>query len=278
MRYIAIDELRLDTDWLDAAKAATEAVRSAQPEERSRVINKNQAVWKDLKEKLRTLSHEKCWYCESIDPRSDNAVDHYRPKGNVKGSAPPHDGYWWLAFDWRNYRFSCTFCNSLRTSATTSGGKQDYFPLWNEQDRARSDQDDLDDELPLLLDPTNVIDVPLIAFADDGSVGPAVDKKEKKEHSMGAKTIKHYHLNHPHLTERRAETLRVVRTWVEEADKQLARHAKDTAGFSRNTAKSRLQDIMRAVSPKATYSTAVKHLLAALATRSDAARSVLKSV
>lgn len=280
MRYIPIDELSVPTDWLYAARAAAKEVSSATPEDRSRVIDKNQAVWKELKEKLRTLSHEKCWYCESIDVRSDNAVDHYRPKGNVKGAAPPHEGYWWLAFNWRNYRFACTFCNSWRTSATTSGGKHDYFPLWNEGARARSENDELDDELPLLLDPTNPIDIALIAFADDGSVGPAFDKTEKpREYQMGLNSIKHYHLDHPSLTERRAETLRVVRRCVEEADKQLARHTKDGAGFSRQTATARIQDIMGAVSAKAVYSTAVKHLLAArAATQSAAAQSVLNTL
>src|SRR5262245_27764752 len=154
------------------------------PAMRSKEIGKHQKVWTSLKEVLRDLSHGKCWYCESVDPRSDNAVDHYRPKGNVKDSDPPHDGYWWLAFDRDNYRFSCTYCNSIRNSDKTSGGKQDYFPLWEESKRARSADDDLDDELPLLLDPTNPADVGLIAFAEDGSVGPAVDETRKREHRM----------------------------------------------------------------------------------------------
>src|SRR5215470_5179753 len=107
MRYIANRELQLDAAWISDAADAKKAVRDAAPNQRSEVINAHQSVWKDLKEKLRTLSHGKCWYCESIDPRSDNAVDHYRPKGNVRGATPPHEGYWWLAFEWSNYRFSC---------------------------------------------------------------------------------------------------------------------------------------------------------------------------
>ena len=276
MRYIATNNLPLDKDWLKAAEAATVEVRGASPEKRSAVISKHQTIWKDLKEKLRELSHGKCWYCESIDDRSDNAVDHYRPKNNVKDAAPPHDGYWWLAFSWKNYRFSCTFCNSVRTSASTSGGKHDYFPLWEENRRARSETDSLDEEMPLLLDPTNPLDVELISFSDDGSVGPAQPDSEKQEHAAAVETIRRYHLNHPYLVERRAELLRTMRISVEEADRLLTLHVKDNFGQSRVTAKNRIQDILQTASPRAVYSTAVKHLLAAMEDRSMAAKSVLK--
>jgi uncharacterized protein (TIGR02646 family) len=277
MMYIAIDDLHIDAAWKSDAEAAALSVRNATPELRSKIISEKQEVWKRLKQKLRDLSHQKCWYCESIDPRSDNAVDHYRPKGNVKESAPPHKGYWWLAFDWRNFRFSCTFCNSIRTSATTSGGKHDYFPLWDEKARAQSDEDDIDDEQPLLLDPTNPLHIGLIAFADDGTPGPAFDAIRKLEHAMAKESIKYYHLDHPLLVERRAIRWREVRKWVEEADKLLERYVKEEEPYLLSTAKSRMQDIMAAISAKAVYSSSIKHLLAGMETKSDAAQRILKN-
>jgi len=126
MRYIAIGNLSPGPAWIKAANNAASAVRKAKPEDRSKVINDHSHVWGLFKGALRTLSHGKCWYCEAIDARSDNAVDHYRPKGNVRGATPRHEGYWWLAFEWSNYRFSCTYCNSIRKSAGKTGGKQDY--------------------------------------------------------------------------------------------------------------------------------------------------------
>jgi uncharacterized protein (TIGR02646 family) len=278
MRYIAIRELQLDPAWIEAAADAADAVRIALPSQRSDVINDYQSVWKSLKEKLRLLSNGKCWYCESIDPRSDNAVDHYRPKGNVKGTTPPHGGYWWLAFDWTNYRFSCTYCNSIRTSAITTGGKQDYFPIWDESRRAQTDTDDIDDELPLLLDPTRVTDVRLIAFSEDGSVGAAVDEDQEREYKMADETISRYHLKHPILVERRALSLRATKKWIEEADKQLTRYAKTKNVIARSTAEAFLQQIRDAASPRAEYSTAAKHLLAGLAGKSVAAKFVLDSL
>lgn len=51
-----------------------------------------QAVWRDLKDGLANLLHDKCWYCETAVDRSDNAVDHFRPKGRVSDAANPHAG------------------------------------------------------------------------------------------------------------------------------------------------------------------------------------------
>jgi hypothetical protein len=277
MRYIAIDKLRPEPAWIQAAADALQAVRSAVPEQRSIVIKDHDHVWGLFKDALRELSHKKCWYCESIDARSDNAVDHYRPKGNVKGANPPHRGYWWLAFDWKNYRFSCTYCNSIRKSAETTGGKQDYFPLFDETARARTDSDSIDDELPLLLDPTKMTDVKLIAFSEDGDVGPVTTDPDRREYKGAIESAVRYHLKHPIIVERRMERLRTVRKWVEEADRQLDRYVNNEDPFARSTAESRLQDIREAVSPEAEYSAAVKHLLAGLV-HSDAAKTVLQSL
>jgi uncharacterized protein (TIGR02646 family) len=280
MRYIDINQLVVEAQWEATANTAAAAVKKAKPANRSTVINDHQQVWKDLKDQLREISYGKCWYCESIDPRSDNAVDHYRPKGNVRNSNPPHSGYWWLAFKWRNYRFCCTYCNSIRNSATTSGGKQDYFPLADETKRAVSEKSDIEEEAPLLLDPTDPLDVKVIAFAEDGTVGPAADEKKDPLACRRAKeSIERYHLDHPTINERRVMKLRQVRRWVEEADKNLARWVKQpTNGIWRRVATSRIQDILHEVSPKADYSMAVKHLLAAMANKSVAAKTVLDSL
>jgi uncharacterized protein (TIGR02646 family) len=285
MRYIDMRRLNLSADWSGRAKKAADAVRGPDPvrgpltpAERSKKIGEFQELWKELKEQLLELSHGKCWYCESMDPRSDNAVDHYRPKGNVKDASPAHDGYWWLAFKWSNYRFSCTYCNSIRKSAKTVGGKQDYFPLWDEAKRAREEDDPLLDEIPLLIDPASAQDIRLIAFAEDGTVGPTVSEQEDAlKHAMGKATIKRYHLDHPTLNNMRYAVLKDVSDWIKEADDNLAQFAKKRDGQSRATASSRISDAARAASEHAVYSMAVKHLLAGLkAANSEAAKSALE--
>lgn len=279
MRYIDTSSFMPSSQWQTKARNAADVVLASPPGQRSGVIERNKGVWGELKEELRGLSYGKCWYCESSDDRSDNAVDHYRPKGNVRGANPPHDGYWWLAFSWENYRFCCMYCNSIRKSAESSGGKQDYFPLENESRRAFCESDDYTLEIPLLLDPTNPMDVSLIAFEDDGSAGPAKEEACSIDHRRADESIKRYHLNHPNIKERRAQKLREVRGWLREADTALARTDRDPGdAVSLYSALGRIKDVRKAVSERSNYSAAVKYLLAGMAARSRAARCVLDSL
>jgi hypothetical protein len=130
-----------------------------------------------------------------VDVRSDNAVDHYRPKSRV-AECPKHPGYWWLAFDWTNYRFSCTFCNSLRRDDQTEslGGKKDRFPLRDESRRAFGPDDTLDDEEPVLLDPTWFGDPPILWFDEDGRAteNPSVASEGSFPHARATVSIEAY--------------------------------------------------------------------------------------
>lgn len=77
--------------------------------------------WKDAKPALIAESHGKCAYCES--PTSVVAygdVEHFRPK----------DLYWWLAFSYDNYTYSCQLCNQKFKGANfTVGGPRVKPPV-----------------------------------------------------------------------------------------------------------------------------------------------------
>jgi hypothetical protein len=63
---------------------------------------KSRQIWKPAKEYLRMESYGKCAYCEaptSVVAHGD--VEHFRPKSQ----------YWWLAYSYVNYTFSCQICN-----------------------------------------------------------------------------------------------------------------------------------------------------------------------
>ena len=278
MMLITSNDLQLNSEWIEMAKAARVEIENAPAAERSQMINAHQNVWKELKEKLRILSHEKCWYCESIDDRSDNAVDHFRPKGNVKEVTPPHHGYWWLAFDAKNYRFSCTYCNSIRKGpGGESGGKQDYFPLVDEKQRARAPEDDLYDEFPQLLDPTSRSDVDLLAFADDGSAGPAVPEAQTVSYERAKVSIGRYHLNHRNIAERRAARMKQVRDWVEDADRHLERWTRNELDvYAKQNYDRRCDDIFNATRRKAEFSAAGKCAVAGMVGSSDVARKMIR--
>ena len=74
--------------------------------------------WKKAKKQLKAESGGKCAYCEaptSVVAHGD--VEHFRPKNT----------YWWLAYCYDNYLFSCQICNQ--------SFKGDAFPLPDEAKR-----------------------------------------------------------------------------------------------------------------------------------------------
>jgi len=169
---------------------------------------------------LEKLSFKKCWYCEAIENRSDKAVDHFRPKGNVKDTE--HQGYWWLAFDWNNYRYSCTFCNSRRKDQKTgeTGGKSDYFPLIDEANRAMTKGDDIELEKPVLLDPTKPADPSCLWFEEDGRAIPKYSEEERPNAYKRAMTsINLYHLDHTDLIEARKAVAIKIKAKIKSGNK-----------------------------------------------------------
>lgn len=99
MRHIRLEDIEQairdsDPGWFNRAEQALTEVQALPSEDRPKAINDRSALWSDLKTALREVSHRKCWYCESREDRSDNAVDHYRPKNRV-AECMDHEGYWW---------------------------------------------------------------------------------------------------------------------------------------------------------------------------------------
>jgi hypothetical protein len=64
--------------------------------------------WKTSKSQLKAESYNKCAYCEadtSVVAHGD--VEHFRPKSE----------YWWLAYTYDNYLYSCQICNQTYKSS-----------------------------------------------------------------------------------------------------------------------------------------------------------------
>jgi uncharacterized protein (TIGR02646 family) len=224
MRHIPINELEEPDGWRDdaaAALAAVEVYAGAERKIRNAEIERYAAkTWRALKDALMKLSDEKCWYCEIRQDRSLGAVDHYRPKGKVH-EAPTHPGYWWLAFDKTNCRFTCTFCNSATTDRKSGqvGGKCDQFPLFDETKRATTPTSNPDDESPKLLDPVEALDPTLLTWMVDGSSAPRYSASQNDEWRERAEvTIAVYHLNHHRLRRRRTQIYNELKMLIREGD------------------------------------------------------------
>src|SRR5262245_43482425 len=115
MRRRDIQQINPSAAWRKKAADADKAVRDG-----LKKASEFSSVWGELKPEFNKLSHGKCWYCEARQIRSDNAVDHFRPKSD----------YPWLAFSFENYRFACSFCNSPHRHPVTgiTQGKSNFFP------------------------------------------------------------------------------------------------------------------------------------------------------
>ena len=158
-----------DAVWLaDANAIVQQLIAAPNKAARDALIDANDAVWGRLRNWLLGLSHDKCWYSEARDLFSVLEVEHYRPKKRCKRAAggAVSDGYWWLAFDWSNYRL----CGKVGNSK-----KGDFFPLAAQSPTATHAGVSILNEIPLLLDPACPGDPDLLTFNEDGTCGPHAD-------------------------------------------------------------------------------------------------------
>ena len=106
MRHIPLRTEKPNPQWIAKANALLEELKTApNAAARNKIIDDNNKVWGELKDWLLDLSHQKCWFSEAKDCFSHWDVEHYRPKKSAKDKdGTEHGGYWWLAFDWQNFR------------------------------------------------------------------------------------------------------------------------------------------------------------------------------
>lgn len=164
MRFINLDAHRPSEAWLkksdELTKQLIELHKKGDIEARNKLIEDNSAHWGEIKEWLLKLSHNKCWFSEARDIFSHMDVEHFRPKREAKQlDGTVRDGYWWLAFDYRNYRVCGNVGNRKK------GG---WFPLKLGSAISTSEQPCEEMEIPYFLDPTDPYDVKLLAFDEEG--------------------------------------------------------------------------------------------------------------
>jgi hypothetical protein len=168
MRHIPLAGKEPDQVWKTKAGDLLLQLNSA-PDRATRnaIIDANSAVWGELKDWLLQLSHQKCWFSEAKDCYSHWHVEHFRPKKSAKDAdGAEHDGYWWLAFDWTNFRI----CGSVGNTK-----KGTFFPLRPMSARI-GPGGDIRLEDPQLLDPADFDDPGLLSFDFEGNaiVAPGV--------------------------------------------------------------------------------------------------------
>lgn len=249
MRFIDQDEIEADLpgNWDETVEAAWAYVNGKMAEAEQSIVNQAEekgwegeqlqvkieeakgkarraaitykGIWSDLSDLLAEHSNGKCWYCETTEDRSDNPIDHFRPKNKVV-ECDDHPGYWWLAYDWKNYRFACTYCNSRRVEVETAGGKQDHFPIFVPPDWNKCERDN-NAERPMLLDPIEEGDCKLLTFNDNGEACPTASDEDSEEFLKASKSIELYHLNHKPTTRARRIIFQKIRTIISNTNELL---------------------------------------------------------
>ena len=191
MRHIHLHRSSPDPEWSAKADALIEELKAAPNlEARYKIIDDNSALWRDLKEWLLSLSHQKCWFSEAKDCFNHWDVEHYRPKKRaLDDDSTAYEGYWWLAFDWTNYRICGTAGNRKKGS---------FFPLRNGCNRVDCDGD-VRHEVPMLLDPVDEDDPVLLFFNIEGRAIAAPHVTSDWEKQRVEYSVKRCNLDFPPL-------------------------------------------------------------------------------
>ena len=281
MRYIELNNLHLPNAWKKKASRIHTRRLKAKPslQERKDYITTNGThVWKPTKIYLMGFSHNKCWFTEANNAISSFHIEHFRPKKKVKKlkgiwkyneqTRNWNVGYWWLTYNWRNYRLCCDILNSH---------KGNYFPLSNGSSIATNPTINHAAEDYVLLDPTVQDDVKLLGF--DVATGEAIPKYDEQnfpnEYSRARISIIVYHLNEEVLLlESRKQKLKELDKLKSRIDKNIAlfkqANAKDLNAKKviSDTLSDYFQDLVDLLNPdlyNSTYTSMVKIYLEELA-------------
>lgn len=232
MRQITLNDPPPEPEWLEKAQAILQQLDDAPDKAtRDQIIDRNKGFWGELKSWLLELSHNKCWFSEAKDCFSHWEVEHFRPKKSAKDlDGTTHDGYWWLSFDWTNFRI----CGNAGNRS-----KGTFFPLEEGCPRCTR-QGDLRYEQHLLLDPANQYDPSLLSFNMAGEAIPDADVTDEWELRRVEYTITRCNLQFGPLVDKRKvvwgecwrrvqDFLRERQKWLSDRNNLVAKHAFQTA-------------------------------------------------
>lgn len=225
MRYIFIAlPPNLPNPWYThSSDQSAELATKTSAAERAQHFKKN-GIWGELKQWLAATSHQKCWYCEAKSFRAPCEVDHFRPKLGTTSSrirVVGHEGYYWLAYNWTNFRLSCIRCNRKeKDESRILHGKGNDFAVQDETRRCLNEAGNIQDETPTLLDPCCRDDTTLLANCIDGEVKPAA-RPGTWEYERARYTIDILGFNSYEVPEQKRKQLNLLSTLIDAASPLL---------------------------------------------------------
>jgi hypothetical protein len=180
-------------DWISEADAITAQLKAATSEvARQVILDANDGFWRDarIRDWLLNQFSNKCWYTEAEESISPIHVDHFRPKGRVRNLNGSYEtGYWWLAFNWKNFVIAGHLINSK---------KSDIFPIIEGENRAPANCSEIQLKLEgaVLIDPLTD-QTRLISYDrdDDGCIAVLAGDIDDVDKFKAEKTIEILGLN-----------------------------------------------------------------------------------
>lgn len=244
-------------ELIDEGQELTKKLMLLAPKERTAFIEKNKTYWGKLKSHYSALSHGKCWYSEAKDVASTYHMDHFRPKNKTLAlttncdieTTNSKEPYWWLAFNWKNYRFSASIPNTSKLS---------YFPLQPGSPIAKCEAE-LEQEWPGLLDPTDEYDVSLIAFGLDGKVYPACADINSWDAERVSLSVRVYNLNYISLVDKRKEVQQACKIKIEQIKKAQREYAKTHSSTFRSLLKQYIGELRNMTKPTSELSSVARN-------------------
>lgn len=252
MIYIDLENNPPDPEWIRKADLVTDKlIAENDPAERNKIIDGNAKLWRDLKDFLSSLSHEKCWYTESKNAGAYCHVDHFRPKKEaIDEIGKDRGGYWWLAFDWFNYRYSGPAANVKKNA---------FFQV--HLNKALNYGDNIRKEQILYLDPINFTDPDHLAFDNEGMAQPKSADKKSLSFIRAEYSIRRLNINYYKLVERRKEFYREATGKILEIEK-LLKEQDINADYEREQDIAKLmKSLWQMCCCNAEYSAAIKYCL-----------------
>lgn len=229
MRHIdksIVSQFAKKIGWAEKEKAHFEAIEDLSPNERSAYFNGHRD-WNEFQPIMIQEFGYKCWYSEAKIGSGDFEIDHFRPKNRSRqhdGAELKKNGYWWLAYNWENFRLSGSLINKRRRDRLNDcndvEGKGDYFPLYldaEERGTIAEDCSPITCELPILLDPFCSYDVDLISFDENGEV--ITNSNNPLDEFRALKSIEFYHLDLDQLNYLRSQIWNNCVEEIEDAKK-----------------------------------------------------------
>lgn len=252
MIFININNHEPDQDWLNRADILTaQLIAVATPLERATIISNNQDLWSELKQHFSDILQRKCWYSESINDFAHCHLDHFRPKlraidegGNDQG------GYWWLAFNWRNYRY---------TGPAGNVRKKDYFHV--NANKANAPSDSLENEDIRFLDPTEPDDPDKLKFCNEGIISPKSINLHSREYIQSEYTIRRMNLNMAGLIEGRKDKYRQTARLIRQIEQLLTAQSVTFDLARRQSIKAKQLELFALANKFSEYSATVRYCL-----------------